>query len=636
MDRGGSDFVRAALNETIGARYEILDLHGQGAMGVVYCARERALERLVAIKVLTPERAPTAQARDRFRREARLAAALSHPSIVPVFDFGESHDFAYIVMAFVRGESLGRRLRHEGRLPANVTRRILLDLSDALDHAHSRGIIHRDIKPENVLIAAGTGRVLLADFGIAKALGDGTRLTQSGSWLGTPEYMSPEAAAGERDVDGRSDLYSLGAVGYTMLAGRPPHQSESIPDLMARIITDEPVPLRELAPDAPHDLVGAIARCLEKNPDRRWPDASALHRALAREPAADEPEAEELRAVTGFGAFLFLVVFAAIGFAVSRFGSDRSPGAWLALLTGLLVASGFVIYARGIAAGGYPLREVLRVSMWPPKWWGLWWPEALRRPADVWECLPTSARLTRVLLSVAFTLTLVWLLAGTEPAWTTPIMIGLWGAVLLVIGIALARWQRIGFNPQHASRLLFGPTVGATFWNQPQVSAVLVTRADPNCACPTPIPDTVRAILHAIEDAVPQLIGRARERGSAAAEAARLLVEEIERLDADIESLAQDADPEELARVERRLAQLHKVHRDARQHLEEYARIMRGQADLIDVKRLEREDAHGTLRAIWTVIDQIREQSGRGTSDPDLVQRLNELASAVRQRPQRR
>ena len=632
MGRDGSEFVRAALTEALGARYEILDLHGQGGMGLVYCARERALERLVAIKVLTPHSVLTGDARARFRREARLAAALSHPSIVPVFDFGESGDFAYIVMAFIRGESLGRRLRHEGRLPANLTRHVLLDLADALDHAHNHGIIHRDLKPENVLIAADSGRALLADFGIAKALSDGARLTHSESAIGTPEYMSPEQAAGRRDIDGRTDLYSLGAVGYTMVAGRPPHQGDSAADVMARILTEDPVPLRTLAPEAPQDLVAAITRCLEKSPERRWPDARALHRALAREASEDEPVAEELRAVTGFGAFVLLVIVAAAGFAISSFASSRWPGGWVALLSGLLISVGFLIYARGIATSGYALRDVLRVSMWPPKWWGLWWPRGLRRPGDVWDSLPTSARLARVLLSITFLLTLVWLVMGTEPSWMTPVILGLWVVVLLVIGVALVRWQRIGFNPQHASRLLFGPTIGATFWSLPHVSAVLVTSPNAAAVRDTPVPDTVRAMLHAIEDAAEQLSGRARERGSAAADAARVLVDDIEQLDSDIESLARDADPEELARVEQRLTQLHDTHRDARQHLEEYVRIMRRQAELIDVKRLERDDAHGALRAIWMVIDRLREESRHGTPDTELLERLDALATAARGR----
>jgi predicted Ser/Thr protein kinase len=637
MDRDRSESVRAALEDAVGARYEVLHLHGQGGMGMVFCARARALGKLVAIKVLVPSAALTAVARDRFRREARLAASLSHPSIVPVFEFDDTQEFPYIIMDFVRGESLGRRLRHEGRLLPDATRRILRELADALDHAHRRGIIHRDLKPENVLIAADSGRPLLADFGIAKALNDASHLTLSGVAIGTPEYMSPEQAAGERDVDHRSDLYSLGAIGYTMLAGRPPHQGDGVASVIGRILTEEPVPLRELVPGAPQDLVAAISRCLEKSPARRWPDAHALHHALAREASEDEPIAEELRAITGFGAFVGIVLLAAVAWALHGWG-DRVVTA-IALLGGVLVGVGFLNHARGIAAHGSSLRDVLRVSMWPPKWWGLWWPRRLRRPGDVWECLPTTARLTRALLTLMFATILAWLVVRSslpefvrEPLrWS---VVGLSMLALVVVGTGLLRWHRIGFALQDASRLLFGPTVGTTFWGQPQVSAVLITRPEADAACTTPAPENVRTMLHAIEDAAGRLSGKAREMGTDAADAARLLVEDVERLDVDIENLARDVDPEGLAQLERRLAQLHETQRDARQHLEEYAKIMRGQADLLDVKRLDREDARATLRAIWTALERLREQSvGATPPETELIERLRALAAAARGRP---
>jgi serine/threonine-protein kinase len=637
MDRDRSESARAALEDALSARYEILNLHGQGGMGMVFCARARALEKLVAIKVLLPG-ALTAVARDRFRREARLAASLSHPSIVPVFEFDETGEFPYIIMEFVRGESLGRRLRHEGRLPPDATRRILLDLSDALDHAHRRGIIHRDLKPENILIAADSGRPLLADFGIAKAMDDGSHLTLSGFMIGTPEYMSPEQAAAERDIDHRSDLYSLGAIGYTMLAGRPPHQGNGVASVIGKILSEEPMPLRELVPDAPRDLLAAISRCLEKAPERRWADARALHSALSREGSEDEPVTEELRGVTGFGAFMVIVLVAAVAWAVNGWASADYVLAAVTSLAGLLVAIGFLIYARGIADHGYALRDVLRVSMWPPKWWGLWWPRALRRPGDVWECLPLSARLTRILLSLMFATILVWLVMRSalpglarEPLRWSVIAVSVF-AVLAVV-TALLRWRAVGFAMQDASRLLFGPTIGVAFWNQPSVNAILITRPDAAAACGTP-PDSARSMLHAIEDAAGRLSGRARESGSDAAHAARLLLDDVERLDGDIEKLARDTDPEELDRVERRMAQLNETQRDARQHLEGYARIMRGQADLLEVKRLEREDANATLRAIWTVLERLREPSGRGTpTETDLLERLRSLAAAACDRP---
>ena len=641
MDRDRSEFARAALEDALSARYEILNLHGQGGMGMVFCARARALEKLVAIKVLMPNGALSAVARDRFRREARLAASLSHPSIVPVFEYDETRELPYIIMEFVRGESLGRRLRHEGRLRPDASRRILLDLADALDHAHRRGIIHRDLKPENVLIAADSGRPLLADFGIAKAMDDGSHLTVSGVMIGTPEYMSPEQAAGERDLDHRSDLYSLGAIGYTMLAGRPPHQGPGAASVIGKILTEEPKPLRELVPDAPQDLVAAISRCLEKAPEHRWPDARALHGALAGEASQDEPVAEELRGVTGFGAFMLIVLLAAMAWAVNGIVSGDYVVAAVTSLAGLLVAVGFLIYARGIAAHGYALSDVIRVSMWPPKWWGLWWPRGLRRPGDVWECLPMSARLTRVLLTLMFATLLVWLVMRSAlPVVTRDALkwsvVGLSHFAVLAVLTSLLRWRTLGFAVQDASRLLFGPTIGVTFWNQPHVNAVLVRRPNAAPACAT-APESGRSMLHAIEDAAGQLSGRARECGSDAARAARLLLDDVERLDVEIESLARDADPEELARVERRMAQLSESQRDAREHLKGYAKIIRGQGDVLEVKRLEREDANDTLQAIWMVLERLREPSCRGTpTEFELLERLRALAAAARRRPRPR
>jgi hypothetical protein len=426
-----------------------------------------------------------------------------------------------------------------------------------------------------------------------------------------------------------------------MLAGRPPHQGNGIASVIGKILTEEPVPLRELVPGAPQDLVAAISRCLEKNPERRWPDAHALHHALAREASADEPIAEELRAITGFGAFMGIVLLAAVAWALHGWASGDPVGTAIAVLGGVLVSVGFLLHARGIAAHGHSLRDVLRVSMWPPKWWGLWWPRALRRPGDVWECLPTTARFTRALLTLMFAAILVWLVVRSslpdltrEPLrWS---VVGLSMLALLAVAIGLLRWHNIGFAVQDASRLLFGPTVGNTFWGQPHVSAILITRPDAGAACATPVPENVRAMLHAIEDGAGRLSGRAREIGSDASDAARLLVEDVERLDADIEDLARDADPEELAQVERRLTQLHDTQREARQHLEEYAKIMRSQADLLDMKRLDREDARATLRAIWTVLERLREQSGHATPpEPELIERLRALTGAARGRPRR-
>jgi serine/threonine-protein kinase len=606
-------------------------------MGMVFCARERTLEQRVAIKALVPDVALTADARERFLREARVGASLSHPSIVPVFAYGETRTpprIPFLIMPFVRGESLGRRLRHERTLAADVVRRVLIDVADALDHAHARNVIHRDLKPENVLIAAETGRAMLVDFGIAKALGDGRSLTNSRVAIGTPEYMSPEQTAGRRDIDGRSDLYSLGALGYTMLAGRPPHQGDGVSDVMTKILTEDPVPIRELAPEAPQDLVAAITRCLEKNPDRRWPDARSLSRALARE-ASEDDLTEDLRAVTGFGAFVLLVLLVAAAWGFRGWMTGDVVGMVIPPLAGLLVAVGFVNYARGIAASGDTLGDVLRVSMWPPKWWGLWWPPRLRRRGDMWECLPMSARLTRAYLTLMFAAILAWLVVRSslneavrgrgDQAVLTALAVG-----TLVVVSGLLWWSRLDFSLRDASRLLFGPTVGATFWNQPHVNSVLITRPDAGATCATPLPATVRAMLHAIEESAARLSGQARELGSGAVAAAQSLVSDIERLDDEIQQIAHA--PEQLALAQQSLDALRETQRDARQHLESYIKLMRRDADRLEMKRLEREDANGMLRAMWALLERLRDQSGRGTADVALLEQVRAMIADVRKR----
>ncbi|MFQ5704956.1 MAG: protein kinase, partial [Gemmatimonadales bacterium] len=210
------DELLAALELAIGSQYEVLRLLGRGGMGAVYLARERALDRLVAIKVLPPDSTDAASV-ERFRREARTAAKLTHPNIVPLHTFGETHGMMYFVMGFVQGESVGAKLKRLGRLDANVARRILHETAGALHYAHEQGVVHRDIKPDNILIDDETGKSMLTDFGVAKSVAAGETITEFGTTLGTPHYMSPEQASGERDIDGRSDLYSLGVVGYRML-----------------------------------------------------------------------------------------------------------------------------------------------------------------------------------------------------------------------------------------------------------------------------------------------------------------------------------------------------------------------------------------------------------------------------------
>jgi serine/threonine protein kinase len=278
---GGERALEVRLAEAFGDAYAIESEIGRGGMGVVYRARDQRLKRTVAIKVLPPELAFRRDIRARFIREAETAARLSHPNIVPIHAVGEANDLVYFVMGFVDGESLAVRLKRRGRLPIDEARRIMRETSDALAAAHQQGVIHRDVKPDNILLEGTRGRVMVTDFGIAKALSaEGGTLTDTGIAIGTPAFMSPEQAAGERTIDGRSDLYSLGVVAYQMLSGELPFQAPTVPGLLMKQISTPATPIDRLRPELPRELSLTVMRCLEKDPESRWPTADALRRAL--------------------------------------------------------------------------------------------------------------------------------------------------------------------------------------------------------------------------------------------------------------------------------------------------------------------------------------------------------------------
>jgi hypothetical protein len=278
---GAASGLRTRLAAALGDVYTIEGEIGRGGMGVVYRARDERLKRPVAIKVLPPELAYRPDIRARFMREAETSAGISHPHVVPIHAVGEADDLVYFVMGLVEGESLAVRLKRRGRLSCDEARRIFKETADALYAAHQQGVIHRDVKPDNILLEGTRGRVMVTDFGIAKALSaEGGTLTEAGIAIGTPAFMSPEQASGEREIDGRSDLYSLGVVAYQMLSGELPFQAPTVPGLLMKQISEEPPPVNRKRPDIPRDLAQSVMRCLEKDPERRWPSAEALRRAL--------------------------------------------------------------------------------------------------------------------------------------------------------------------------------------------------------------------------------------------------------------------------------------------------------------------------------------------------------------------
>ena len=273
--------LETRLAEALVGTYTIEGEIGRGGMGVVYKARDIKLQRPVAIKVLPPDLAFRTDIRARFLREAQTAARLSHPHIVPIHIVGESGDLVYFVMGLVDGESLALRVKRRGRLSVDEARRVARETADALAAAHQQGVIHRDVKPDNILLEGTRGRVMVTDFGIAKALsGETHTLTEAGVAIGTPAFMSPEQASGEREIDGRSDVYSLGVVSYQMLTGELPFQAPSVPALLMKQITEQPMPLDRKRPECPRELAQIVMRCLEKDPEDRWPTADALRRAL--------------------------------------------------------------------------------------------------------------------------------------------------------------------------------------------------------------------------------------------------------------------------------------------------------------------------------------------------------------------
>ena len=272
---GSPDRLVSALAD----RYRIERELGKGGMATVYLAEDLRHGRKVAVKVLLPELAAVLGA-ERFLSEIHVTAALQHPHILPLFDSGQAEGQLFYVMPFVEGESLRSRLDRERQLPIDDALRIAREVGSALGYAHRHGVIHRDIKPENILLH--DGHALVADFGIALAVtsAGGGRLTQTGLSLGTPQYMSPEQATGEREIDARSDLYSLAAVTYEMLGGEPPHTGTTMQAVIARMLTERPRNVRSLRSSVSDNVATALDVALERIPADRWTSIEEFEQAL--------------------------------------------------------------------------------------------------------------------------------------------------------------------------------------------------------------------------------------------------------------------------------------------------------------------------------------------------------------------
>ena len=476
-----ADPLRDALERAIGFQYHVERLLGRGGMGAVYLAHELALDRDVAIKVLPPAQAGTPQMRARFRQEARTAARLTHPNIVPLYTFGEVDGLMYFVMGYVSGDSLAARLRRDGALSSETTRVFLADLAAALEYAHRQGIVHRDLKPDNILIDADSGAALLTDFGIARAPVGG-QLTMTGQIVGTPHYMSPEQARGQSDVDARSDLYSLGVMAYEMLAGRRPFDAESPLDAITQRLTQSPPPLASAAPGVDDDLADAIMRCLEREPVNRWPDARALRAAMALVDDGEDPFPIRLIRFSVAAAMVTLI-------ACVYLWIFRGPGAGIGTFIGMAIpltvfSAGAFVVAKRLK---FTTRSIGRLALLQPRWWRAWYPRRFRRRGDVWDRLPPRIRQLRIQMTVGFCLLVgivvpaqLGLIAmGGPPAARIAVFIAILACTtfMFVTRSRMTRYvsQSLGMTTMEASRVLSLKSWQTAAW-QSGAAAMLLRR----------------------------------------------------------------------------------------------------------------------------------------------------------------
>lgn len=351
------------LQRALAGRFSLERELGRGGMAIVYLARDVALDRPVAVKLLPPRLATSPDYRARFLREARTAAGLSHPNIVPIHLVEEKDGLVYFVMALVEGESLGDRVRRAGPLKPAEVARLVQEVSWALAYAHGRGVIHRDIKPDNILIERGTGRALVTDFGIARVVTTATESRQ-GEVLGTVAYMSPEQASAESVLDGRTDLYSLGVTAFFALTGRLPFDARHPAVLTAMHVGEPAPPVRSISALIPLRLAEAVDRCLAKDPANRYPNGEALADAIGEAQLTTRETAPSVREFLGAiksGA----VQCALLGGAWMGVGASGPPqflGGWVLLVLLVSVTPLVLLYpvlaARGVVRAGMDEHDI--------------------------------------------------------------------------------------------------------------------------------------------------------------------------------------------------------------------------------------------------------------------------------------
>ncbi|MGH7653469.1 MAG: serine/threonine-protein kinase [Gemmatimonadaceae bacterium] len=356
----GLDHLFVQFQAAVAGRYSIDRELGRGGMGIVYLAREVHLDRPVAIKLLPPHRASDPVLRERFLREARLAAKLSHPNIIPIHAVDDSTEFVFYVMSFVDGVTLAHRVRTRGPLPASEGVRVLREVAWALAYAHAQGLVHRDVKPDNILLESASGRALVADFGIAAALG-----AAAGDGIsGTPEFMSPEQALGQ-ELDARSDLYSLGATAFFSFSARLPFEGDGPTEVLAKQVTEAAPSLGGLGLAVPRKVAQLVDRCLAKDPAHRPASADALAEQLGvaleqrRElPAALRAFVKRNGRLDGGGTIASSILIAATSVAAGRLLSTPLGFGTLALGFGLAPFGFMIGAARKLSMLGFGQQDL--------------------------------------------------------------------------------------------------------------------------------------------------------------------------------------------------------------------------------------------------------------------------------------
>jgi hypothetical protein len=632
-------------------QYDVLRPLGRGGMGVVWLARERSLDRLVAIKVLAGQLVEATTVRERFRREARIAARLVHPHIVPLHAFGETDDALYFVMGYVEGETLASRLDREGRIPFHETVRILASIADALGFAHREGVVHRDVKPENILLDAKSGRAVLADFGVARADSASTSVTMTGNAVGTPLYMSPEQATGTREIDGRSDLYSLGVVGYRMLAGRQPFDGDSARALMAQHATTRPSDLALLVPRRQQEVARILMRAMEKDPAARWERGEDVRLELEAASRSVGTLPEALARIQGLGTkFLWGTGAVAIATGAMTAWNPRwleHPQSGLIILYQLTLFPAIAAAVAAIHARKSGWRETIRAMFNPTAGWKHWWPRALRREEDIWDRLPKPLRRLRSVLDgvVLYLLSdvAVLLIMGTTgggaygdlvfrslkdlgPA-VTPLLFGL--PKFVAIGWAIAEFRRtkrlLGLSSREVGDLLASPHLSTdAVWSRPRYARLLAAETDEPAASSTPkTPDEfTRAIV--------EMSTRLRTAGllpdGESAAAAQSVLAAIEGLNGEIRRLASEVDPAEGERLERRLAGTQDD--EVRRLLESQRDLWRRLQERIREKESRRDRLRDQLMTLWMQLLELDSRLTRGAPvDTELTGRVRALAT---------